>query len=81
MVVDEHCDEPSHWRNTQTLSKWMEKENVPGIQGIDTRELTKKLRERGTILGKIVYSLPLSDNNIPDPNQRNLVKEVSVKVN
>ncbi|CAH0554904.1 unnamed protein product [Brassicogethes aeneus] len=80
LVVGEHCDNPSHWRNTQTLSKWMETEHIPGIQGIDTRQLTKKLREKGSILGKIVYELPISDKvKIPDPNLRNLVEEVSVK--
>lgn len=64
----------------KTLSKWLEEENVPGIQGIDTRELTKKIREKGTILGRIVYQLPVVDSKIADPNTRNLVKEVSIKV-
>lgn len=61
----------------------MIKENIPGIQGIDTRELTKKIREKGTILGKIVYNLPLSleSNKFHDPNETNLVAEVSIKVN
>lgn len=66
----------------QTLSDWMEKENIPGIQGIDTRELTKKIREKGTILGKIVHNLPLNFDEIifNDPNKRNLVEEVSITV-
>ncbi|RZC40808.1 CAD protein [Asbolus verrucosus] len=81
LVVGELCDSPSHWRNVQTLAEWMKKENIPGIQGIDTRQLTKKIREKGTILGRIVYSLPVSTNNIKivDPNKKNLVEEVSVK--
>lgn len=60
----------------------MEEENIPGIQGIDTRELTKKIREKGTILGRIVHSLPVPDLTlgIVDPNTRNLVGEVSTKV-
>lgn len=59
----------------------MEQQNVPGIQGIDTRELTKKIRERGTMLGRIVYDLPLPTAiKIVDPNTRNLVSEVSIKV-
>lgn len=82
LIVGEYCNTPSHWRNVQTLSEWLEKEDVPGIQGIDTRELTKKIREKGTILGKIVHSLPLNINelNFKDPNERNLVQEVSIKV-
>lgn len=82
MIVGELCDTPSHWKNVKTLSKWLEEEGVPGIQGIDTRELTKKIRERGTILGRIVYTLPEDESNVKmtDPNTRNLVEEVSVKV-
>lgn len=80
--MGEHCDEPSHWRHHQTLSEWMRKENVPGIQGVDTRALTKKIREKGSILGKIVFELPINTENvkIADPNLRNLVAEVSTKV-
>lgn len=52
LIVGEICKEPSHWRQVRTLSKWMADNNIPGISGIDTRELTKKLRDNGTILGK-----------------------------
>lgn len=51
LVVDELCDKPSHWRAKQSLSDWMKAHNIPGISGIDTRALTKKIREKGTILG------------------------------
>ncbi|XP_066146242.1 multifunctional protein r isoform X2 [Euwallacea fornicatus] len=83
LIVGEYCDKPSHWRNVKTLSKWMQEQNIPGIQGIDTRNLTKIIREKGTMLGKIVYKLPEVSGNltIADPNLRNLVEEVSVKVN
>ncbi|KAK4875623.1 hypothetical protein RN001_012045 [Aquatica leii] len=80
LVVGEYCDYPSHWRSEKTLSQWMKEENIPGLQGIDTRELTKKIRERGTMLGRIVYDLPINHNiKILDPNKRNLVEEVSLK--
>lgn len=52
LVVGEICETPSHWRSKLTLSQWMKKHNVPGISGIDTRALTKKIRENGTILGE-----------------------------
>lgn len=55
LVVDELCDEPSHWRAKQSLSEWMKKHNIPGISGIDTRALTKKIREKGTILGMLHF--------------------------
>lgn len=48
--------------------------------GIDTRELTKKIRECGTILGKIVLDGDEDKSDFVDPNMRNLVAEVSCKV-
>lgn len=80
LVVAEHCDKYSHWSASKTLSTWMEEQDIVGIQGIDTRQLTKKIRIKGTMLGNIVL-----DNDIPptlkyvDPNVRNLVAEVSAK--
>ena len=53
-VVSEICDEPSHFTSGATLSAWLEKGNVPGIFGIDTRALTARLRERGVMRGKIL---------------------------
>jgi len=60
----------------------MKEQNVPGIYEIDTRALTKIIREKGTILGKIVFGQPppnasLISPLIEDPNKRNLVAEVS----
>lgn len=45
---------PSHWTSVKSLEKWMEEEGVPGIQGVDTRALVKRLRERGVMLGALV---------------------------
>jgi carbamoyl-phosphate synthase small subunit len=53
-VVGEECEEPSHFACASTLSFWLERNNVPGIYGIDTRALTKRLRESGVMLGKIL---------------------------
>jgi carbamoylphosphate synthase small subunit len=59
----------------------MSDNDVPGICGIDTRELTKKIRKKGTILGRIVMGVPSSPpTEFQDPNKRNLVSEVSIKV-
>ena len=79
--MGEMCETPSHWRQVKTLSQWMQENGVPGICGIDTRELTKKIREKGTILGKIIMGVPSSSSvTVQDPNKRNLVAEVSVEV-
>lgn len=77
LVVSTLCEEPSHWSSARTLSAWLRDENVPGIRGIPTRTLTKVLREKGTMLGKIV--LPGRDTALFDPDKANLVERVSVK--
>lgn len=53
LVVREYNDLPSNFRCTQTLSETMEEYGVPGIEGIDTRKLTKYIRENGCPLGLI----------------------------
>ena len=53
-VVAEACDEPSHFSGQATLSAWLEKNNIPGVYGIDTRSLTERLREHGVMRGKIL---------------------------
>ena len=45
----------SHWNAVESLGNWLKREQVPGITGIDTRELTKVLREHGVMMGKIVF--------------------------
>lgn len=52
LIVDELCERPSHWKLKQRLCEWMAAHKVPGIYGVDTRTLTKKIRENGTVLGK-----------------------------
>jgi carbamoyl-phosphate synthase small subunit len=77
IIVSNYSHNYSHWQARKSLSEWLIENNVPAIGGIDTREITKKLREKGTMLGKILFS----DNKLPfeDPNKRNLVKEVSIE--
>ncbi|MFY0545322.1 carbamoyl phosphate synthase small subunit [Brevibacillus sp. H7] len=55
-VVREHCDMPSNWRNTQTLDELLKSYDIPGIAGVDTRMLTRKIRYRGTMKGMITTS-------------------------
>ncbi len=89
LIIHELCEEPYHWASTRTLDKWLADENIPGISGVDTRRLTKKLRTHGVMLGIIqvceegqeldLDSLLKESQSIPDPNATDLVKEVSVK--
>lgn len=77
LVITDYSEAYSHWNAKKSLSEWMIEHNTPGIYGVDTRELAKKLREKGTMLGKIVYDK--ENINFGDPNKRNLVAEVSIK--
>ena len=89
LVIHELCTQPFHWAQTRTLDQWLIDEGIPGIYGVDTRRLTKKLRTRGVMLGIIrVYEVDEKPNvqaivgeskSIPDPNLTDLVQEVSVK--
>ncbi len=53
LVVSEACALPSHYASVRSLAAWMESQGVPGIEGIDTRALTIRLRERGVMRGSI----------------------------
>ncbi|SMC72260.1 glutamine-hydrolyzing carbamoyl-phosphate synthase small subunit [Moheibacter sediminis] len=76
LVVSYYSDEFSHWNGFQKLGEWLEKQNIPGIYGVDTRAITKKLREEGSTLGKIIAE---NDLEFYDPNLDNLVDQVSLK--
>jgi carbamoyl-phosphate synthase small subunit len=51
LVVSRHADGPSHHASTRSLSEWLRAEGVPALEGIDTRALTRTLREHGTMGG------------------------------
>jgi carbamoyl-phosphate synthase small subunit len=53
VIVGEAADAPSHWQNESTLDSLLKAKNIPGIQGIDTRKLTRIIRKFGTLKGKI----------------------------
>jgi carbamoyl-phosphate synthase small subunit len=79
-IVSQLSDDHSHQASVSSLSNWLEHHNIPGITGIDTRALTKKLREHGVMLGRITQSdSPADVSAIEDPNVQNLVAQVSCK--
>jgi carbamoyl-phosphate synthase small subunit len=53
LIVHELCLKPHHWSMKRTLHDWLAEEGVPGIAGVDTRRLTKRLRERGVMMGAL----------------------------
>ncbi len=77
VIIADYSSEYSHRAAEQSLGEWLVENKTPGLYGIDTRMLTKILREKGTMLGKILFT---ENDNLQwiDPNKTNLVGEVSV---
>ncbi|KKN23800.1 hypothetical protein LCGC14_0901350 [marine sediment metagenome] len=88
-VVNECCKQPSHYESIKSLDDFLQEENIPGIEWIDTRAITKILREEGVQVGLLsVYNSGETPNieelreeveKAEDPNLRHLSSEVSTK--
>ncbi len=77
LIISDYSHDYSHWNAASSLDQWLKEHNVVGLFGVDTRKLTKTLRQHGSMLGKITGSS--TDVEFYDPNQQNLVQHVSVK--
>ncbi|MDR0349063.1 MAG: glutamine-hydrolyzing carbamoyl-phosphate synthase small subunit [Tannerella sp.] len=78
LIVADYSHDYSHWNAVDSLSGWLKEEKVPGIYGIDTRSVTKLLREKGSMKGKIVLNDP-DEVEFYDPNAVNQVARVSCR--
>jgi carbamoyl-phosphate synthase small subunit len=76
LVISDYSEYFNHWNAGQSLSDWLVKHHVPGLYGLDTRMLTKKIREHGTMLAKIEFDQAIE---FYDPSKINLVAGVSCK--
>ena len=79
IIVSDYSEQYSHWNANESLAEWLKREHVPGITGIDTRELTKVLREHGVMMGQIIFDD--EPDNIPQAQYEgvNFVDRVSCK--
>lgn len=77
LVVSEHSKRYSHHTASRSLAEWLSSEEIPAVSGIDTRSLTKQLRQKGTMLGKI--EMVEQETAFIDPNATDLVAMVSPK--
>jgi carbamoyl-phosphate synthase small subunit len=75
LVVSQYSGEYSHWKAARSLGDWLVEHRVPGLSQVDTRMLTKRLREKGTMRGKIRFDG--EDVAFHDPNAEHLVSLVS----
>jgi carbamoyl-phosphate synthase small subunit len=83
-VVREDCDKPSHWQSNSTLGEYLEKAGVPGIGGVDTRAITRRLRSVGVMMGTITSDETAEEalqrlKRMPRYDNIDFVKGVSTK--
>ncbi|MDR0540713.1 MAG: carbamoyl-phosphate synthase (glutamine-hydrolyzing) large subunit [Dysgonamonadaceae bacterium] len=78
LVISEYSHDYSHWNACKSLGDWLKEHKVPGIYGVDTRALTKIIREQGSMKGKIVFNSS-DEIDFIDPALENLAAKVSCK--
>jgi carbamoyl-phosphate synthase small subunit len=79
LVISDYSFDSSHWKSQKSLSEWLIENKIPAIYGVDTRMLTKIIREKGSMLGKIIFDN--KDIEFYNPDIENLVDKVSIKNN
>lgn len=79
VVVSDYSFNYSHFDAAGSLDQWLKDNDIPGIYGVDTREITKTLRTTGVMLGKITTQVGEGELNIPDPNVTNLAGKVGIQ--
>ncbi|MBU1119146.1 glutamine-hydrolyzing carbamoyl-phosphate synthase small subunit [Patescibacteria group bacterium] len=75
LVIANYSKQYFHFAAEKSLSKWLIEQNIPAMYAVDTRELTKKIREKGAMLGKMECG---KKTRFIDPNKKNLVTQVSI---
>jgi carbamoyl-phosphate synthase small subunit len=76
LIISDYSTKFNHWNAAMSLGDWLKEEKVPGLFGIDTRQLTKIIREKGSMLARIIFD---EDIQFYDPNKDNLVDQVSIQ--
>ena len=81
LVVADYSEQYSHWNAKESLASWLKREKIPAITGIDTRRLTKVLREHGVMMGQVVIegAAMESQQTEQDYSSVNWVEKVSCK--
>ncbi len=79
LVISDYSFEHSHWNAVESLGRWLKDNNVPALYGADTRQITKIIRERGVMLGKMLVEGTEEPAGFEDPNRENLAARVSTR--
>jgi carbamoyl-phosphate synthase small subunit len=77
LIVADYSTDYNHWNATKSLGDWLNENKVPAMFGVDTRALTKLIREKGALKGKLIYKD--QDIDFYDPDKENLVDQVCSK--
>ena len=82
LVVREHCTTPSHFQSVETLDAYLTRQGIPGIAGLDTRALTRKLRSTGVMMGILTSEMAPDEalaqlRSAPPYSDQALANEVS----
>ena len=88
LIVRECCEEYHHWRGRASLSAYLAQAGIPGLQGIDTRALTRRLRAAGTLRGVLrayqpghkpdLAALVAAARNVKSISHLDVIDEVSL---
>ncbi len=83
-AVREYCRQPSHWQSTRTLHEFLLAYGIPGISGIDTRALTRRLRSAGVMMGILSSEMTIEESlaelvSLPRYDSVNFVHQVSTE--
>lgn len=80
LIVSDYSMDYSHWNARESLGQWLRREQIPAITGIDTRALTRLLREHGVMMGRIeIEGAPALPASFPDYGSENYVAKVSCR--
>ncbi len=83
-VVREYCSTPSHWQSTRNLHEYLQANGIPGLSGIDTRALTRRLRSAGVMMGILTSEMTTPEalkelQSLPAYGTIDFIKEVSTE--
>jgi len=83
-VVREECLEPNHYLNERTIHAYLAENGIPGIYGVDTRAITRKLRSAGVMMGMITSDKTAAQaleelRNMPDYGSIDFVRQVTTE--
>ena len=83
LITREHCDRPSHGRSDRTLDEFLRSQDIPGISGVDTRAITRRLREHGVMMGLLTTESPETAlthlSQMPRYDDQDLVRTVTAE--